>query len=194
MKRGIVKRIGEYWGPKDVARHIWNEWKLPKGVTLGRLEKAAEKFKGRFGRFLEWTPEEDPVLNDIVEEAWKMSTKGYQGGVFDWTPREYRKDKPQLGINLPEPKFNAGRLVMTPGADVALGELEEAGGDPSVYLERHLSGDWGEIPDEDKVKNDRMVIEKGTILSAYTLETGKKIWIITDPGHEATTFLLPGEY
>lgn len=47
---------------------------------------------------------------------------------------------------------------------------------------------------EDKAKNDGMVIEKGMILSAYTLKTGTKIWIITDPGHEVTTFLLPGEY
>jgi hypothetical protein len=32
------------------------------------------------------------------------------------------------------------------------------------------------------------------VLSAYTLRTGEKIWIITEADRSRTTILLPGEY
>ena len=38
--------------------------------------------------------------------------------------------------------FPLGRVVATPGA---LKLLEEAGEDPLRYLNRHASGDWGEL-------------------------------------------------
>jgi len=32
------------------------------------------------------------------------------------------------------------------------------------------------------------------VLSAYESATGMKFWVITDPGHEVTTILLPEDY
>ncbi len=88
-------------------------------------------------------------------------------------------------------KFPLGRLVATPGALSALAEAEE---EPLVYLSRHVSGDWGELCDEDKEENELSLREGFRILSAYQLRTGVKIWIITEADRSATTILLPSEY
>ena len=91
----------------------------------------------------------------------------------------------------PEPLFSLGQVVGTPGAIQA---LEQAGQDPLALLTRHISGDWGELDKEDKSENDFSVKHNLRILSAYTLETGVKIWVITESDRSATTFLLPSEY
>ena len=73
-------------------------------------------------------------------------------------------------------KFLLGQLVATPGA---LKALEEAGQDPLVFLSRHQQGDWGELSEEDKKENEFSILNDLRILSAYTLTTGVKIWVIT---------------
>jgi hypothetical protein len=89
------------------------------------------------------------------------------------------------------PLFRLGQVVATPGA---LAALQEAGQDPLTLLPRHQSGDWGEVPAEDKQENDFSVQQGFRILSAYTLSTGVKLWLITEADRSATTFLLPAEY
>lgn len=94
------------------------------------------------------------------------------------------------GENL-KPLFQLGQIVGTPGAVQALLEAEQ---DPLGLLIRHVTGDWGDLDDEDKEEND-LSVEKGfRILSAYKLETGVKIWIITESDRSATTLLLPEDY
>jgi len=89
------------------------------------------------------------------------------------------------------PLFRLGQVVATPGA---LEALQAAGQDPLDLLRRHQSGDWGEVPMEDKQENDFSVQHGFRILSAYTLSTGVKLWLITEADRSATTFLLPAEY
>ena len=91
----------------------------------------------------------------------------------------------------PKPLFDLGQIVGTPGAMRA---LEEAEKHPSELLVRHVTGDWGELPDEDKEENERSVEQGFRILSAYTLETGTKVWVITEWDRSVTTLLLPVEY
>lgn len=88
-------------------------------------------------------------------------------------------------------KFALGQLVATPGA---LDALNEAGEDPMVFVARHLSGDWGELSEEDKKENELSVTKGFRILSAYSLLNGVKIWVITEADRSATTILLPSEY
>jgi hypothetical protein len=84
-----------------------------------------------------------------------------------------------------------GSVYATPGA---LHELADAGETVDLYLARHLNGDWGEVAPEDREEN-RLSLEQGfRVLSAYTLTTGVKIWIITEADRSATTVLLPEEY
>lgn len=88
-------------------------------------------------------------------------------------------------------KFPLGHIVATPGA---LEAISASGEDALGYLERHLAGDWGDVCAEDKLENERSLVNGWRILSVYTLSTGLKFWIITEADRSATTFLLPEEY
>ena len=94
------------------------------------------------------------------------------------------------------PKFALGQVVATPEAIAA---IEDSGQSPTEFLDRHISGDWGIVDDEDKAANDDSLIDGSRILSAYNTTKGVKLWIITeaeddDGNREATTILLPSEY
>jgi hypothetical protein len=82
-------------------------------------------------------------------------------------------------------------VVSTPGA---LEAMALAGHDGSQLLARHRSGDWGDVCDTDKHANGRAVVADERILSAYTLPTGTKVWIITEADRSSTCILLPNEY
>jgi hypothetical protein len=88
-------------------------------------------------------------------------------------------------------KFPLGQIVSTPGA---LNALAEAGQTPLEFIRRHAMGDWGELDEEDRVENERSLIQGLRLLSAYCLRDGTKIWIITEADRSATTLLLPEEY
>jgi hypothetical protein len=79
-------------------------------------------------------------------------------------------------------RFELGQLVATPGALQALAEARQT---PFEFLQRHISGDWGEVPDEDRHKNEDAVTQGHRILSAYGTAKGLKIWVLTEVRHEA---------
>ena len=87
--------------------------------------------------------------------------------------------------------FELGRIVATPGALRALEAAEQL---PAEFLDRHVTGDWGDLDDEDKQENEFSIQNGFRILSAYTTSAGDKIWIITEADRSATTLLLPEEY
>ncbi len=97
-----------------------------------------------------------------------------------------------------EVRFEPGAVVATPGALDAFREAGESiDGSPLMilpYLERHLSGDWGEVDAHDRRENERSVKHGWRILSAYALPGGRKVWIITEADRSSTCVLLPGEY
>jgi hypothetical protein len=88
-------------------------------------------------------------------------------------------------------RFPLGQVVATPGA---LEALESAQQDPLELLARHVRGDWGDLEEEDKQENELSVEQGFRILSAYTLSTEVKVWVITEADRSATTILLPREY
>jgi hypothetical protein len=62
------------------------------------------------------------------------------------------------------PLFDLGQLVATPGA---LAALEKSGQSPMEFLTRHVTGDWGAVPEEDR-KENQFSLEKGfRLLSSY---------------------------
>jgi hypothetical protein len=90
-----------------------------------------------------------------------------------------------------KPLFDLGQLVATPGA---LTVLEKAGQNPMEFLSRHVTGDWGEIPEEDRLEN-QFSLEKGfRLLSSYRTTVGDRLWVITEWNRSHTTLLLPEEY
>ena len=89
------------------------------------------------------------------------------------------------------PRFSLRQVVATPGA---LRALEISGESPLEYLRRHVSGDWGELDEEDRRENELSLREGFRLLSSYRLKTGEKLWIITEADRSVTTLLLPEEY
>ena len=93
-------------------------------------------------------------------------------------------------------KFTFKALLATPGASGAFDRNQQT---PHEFLERHLSGDWGELCDEDRQLNEEALIDGARLMSAYRLKDNTRIWCITEATgengqREATTFLLPDEY
>jgi len=87
--------------------------------------------------------------------------------------------------------FPLGRLVATPAA---LKAIENAGERIETFLARHATKDWGDVCEADKKENDFSLTRGFRLLSAYTLQNGRKIWIITEADRSVTTLLLPEEY
>ena len=86
-------------------------------------------------------------------------------------------------------KFSLGQLVATPGAlDILSHE------DVFTLIERHRTGDWGDLCQEDRLANDQALIDGSRIVSAYRVGNHSTVWIITEADRRATTLLLPQEY
>jgi hypothetical protein len=90
-----------------------------------------------------------------------------------------------------EARFRLGKTVITPGALRCFVEAEE---NPATFLHRHVTGDGGEVDEADKQENELSVKEGFRILSAYTLKSGVKVWVISESDRSLTKILLPEEY
>jgi hypothetical protein len=95
-----------------------------------------------------------------------------------------------------KPKFSCGVILATPGASEAFQRNHQM---PLEFLQRHLSGDWGDLCDEDRQANDQALVDGSRLLSAYQLADGTKLWCITEACNEngrreSSMFLLPSEY
>ena len=90
-----------------------------------------------------------------------------------------------------KPLFDLGQLVATPGA---LAALEKSGESPMDFLSRHVTGDWGDIPEEDRAEN-QLSLEKGfRLMSSYRTRANDVVWVITESSRSHSTLLLPSEY
>jgi hypothetical protein len=89
------------------------------------------------------------------------------------------------------PRFPLGTVVGTPGA---MDAIKAANTGAATLLTRHMGGDWGDVPPEDARANERALENRARILSAYTLSTGVKVWVLTEADRSSTCILLPEEY
>lgn len=87
------------------------------------------------------------------------------------------------------PRFPLGQVVATRGAIASL-TRDEIG----FALAMHRTGNWGDLCAEDRKANDRALGEEGRLLSAYTLGSGVRFYVITEWDRSVTTVLLPSEY
>lgn len=94
-----------------------------------------------------------------------------------------------------ERKFNFGKLVATRAIydrtiiDASFDKFTD-----DCFI-RHICGDWGDIPSEDAMLNERALKEGDRLFSAYIYKpTGEKIWIITESDRSTTTILFPSDY
>ena len=87
------------------------------------------------------------------------------------------------------PKFELGDVRITRGAQSELppDEVLEA-------LSRHAAGDWGQLDEEDRQRNEAALEHGFRLLSSYSTTSSTVFWIITEHDRSATTILLPNEY
>lgn len=85
--------------------------------------------------------------------------------------------------------FNLGRVVITRNVLDKVPPLDVQNG-----LGRHAQGDWGDLVEEDRLSNERALVNDGQLLSVYRATTGQRFWIITEWDRSATTILLPEDY
>lgn len=92
-------------------------------------------------------------------------------------------------------KFMMGKLVATPAA---LDLLVKHNMTPDRFVQRHMSGDWGDVDAEDAAANEAAVDDGGRLLSAFVIGEDR-LWIITEAVNDwgerlSTTLLLPTDY
>jgi hypothetical protein len=87
------------------------------------------------------------------------------------------------------PKFPLGQTVITANAKDVLPELDVA-----LALQRHHSGDWGDVDNHDGQLNQDGLFSGGRLVSVYTSVRGQKFYVITEGDRSATTVLLPEDY
>ena len=87
--------------------------------------------------------------------------------------------------------FPLGQIVATPGA---LEALDCAAINAMDLIQRHQSGDWGNVPPADAEENMRSIENGWRILSSYAISDDQNLWIITEADRSVTTLLLPEEY
>lgn len=88
------------------------------------------------------------------------------------------------------PLFELGLVVATEGAALA---LVKARTQPEELLDRHRTGDFGEVDDADRQANYDAIIDGGKVLSRYTLRTGEVVLVLTGANRSSTTLLTPPE-
>lgn len=85
-----------------------------------------------------------------------------------------------------ETLFPTGRVLVTASAAEA---LQETGTHVVALLCRHRKGDWGDVPTDGRIANDRAVRTGGEVGSTYRLGAGHACFIVTD-GARAVTVVM----
>ena len=92
-------------------------------------------------------------------------------------------------------RHSLGRVVATAAVAASVPEEVIIG-----LLDRHASGDWGDLDGEDKAANDAGHSHaEGRLFSSYNIEEHGTIWVITEDlrgesGGPITTVLFPHDY
>jgi hypothetical protein len=167
---GVVDDSGEYWGFTAKGRQ--------NGKTIEKTVFVTADPEGNGPGFLE--------IND-GEKAEPPAQPGPWGCVRETAGAE----DGAVPATLRKPLFSLGQIVSTPGA---LEALEANSQTPADVIGRHLLGDWGDLCEEDRLANEEALEQGLRLLSAYRLEDGAKLWIITESDRSSTCVLLPSEY
>jgi hypothetical protein len=84
--------------------------------------------------------------------------------------------------------FPLGTVVIRPSAQAALAEAAQSA---EALLERHVSGNWGQVRARDRLQNAAALRRGRLLLSAYVLPTGVRVLVVTTGDRHTTTIMLP---
>lgn len=88
-------------------------------------------------------------------------------------------------------RFKSGMFCVTNGGR---GAMERSAQSPAEFLHRHLTGDWGELCDEDMEVNEQAVQRGGMILSHYRTARGERLYVHTPRDRTRTIIMTPEEW
>ena len=91
-------------------------------------------------------------------------------------------------------RFSLGHVVCTKAVNDVIAEDSKFAKFVTESLARHVSGDWGDLGESDKKENEYALGKYLRLLSSYTCEDNRKIWIITEADRSSTCVLFPEEY
>ena len=86
-------------------------------------------------------------------------------------------------------RFAPGSIVATPAA-LAITTPQQL----LDALERHLTGDWGDVSAVDAQANEDAVTHGYRVFSVYQINDINRMWIIAESGRASTCALLPSDY
>lgn len=95
----------------------------------------------------------------------------------------------QFAVEQRTAKFEIGEIVITPAATAA---LDCAGLSIDDLLDRHRSGDWGDVSDRTRTLNERGLLENFNLQSVYSVRNGDRLMVVTN--RERTLTMVHMDY
>jgi hypothetical protein len=96
------------------------------------------------------------------------------------------------------PRFPLGQIVMTATVANIIADDTGFAAFSAACMKRHMTGDWGEMSQEDIDRNNEALVHGSRLFSSYKMpkpiERDDKLWIITEADRSSTTILFPSEY
>lgn len=90
-----------------------------------------------------------------------------------------------------KPLFPLGKVVATPAA---LELLDFHAIDSFKLIQRHQSGDYGDLDPHDLKRNTEALECGARIFSSYNVAPHEKLWVITEADRSSTCILTPHDY
>ncbi|SEB32947.1 class I SAM-dependent methyltransferase [Pseudomonas marginalis] len=205
--------------PRPPVRKL-SRWHLALALAAGAISGVVTSKTGRVlalkgdtykdkVRKTEFTEDQDGNVSEVriltdrfvpIIRAWDMTPDSTNlGKVITISSSADPQPEPDEPVAAPAPNnqpkviFDPGRVLLTQSVQHL---MEHGYLDPTLYLRRHFSGDWGELPDEDRNSNQRALTTRERLFSSYNVDVGDetRLWIITEADRSATTVLLPSDY
>lgn len=143
------------------------------------------------------TGESVDIPSQVLNFLWQRREEQIESG--PWVEGHYR---PGLAFRfrrneaMPHQLFPLGRIMMTTNLKDTLQRANPAGWEEELqmFINRHASGDWGDLDEEDKLENELSLHRGSRILSAHIATPDIRVWVITEADRSITTVLLPEDY
>ena len=120
-------------------------------------------------------PTRPPISSSTVVDAHATALGGHPSAMALRDAPMPPSDHPKRTETCRSVRFELGRICVTSNAMAALESLEIVGA-----LPRHARGDWGTLPAEDWLANERAVRDGDRLVSFFHTAAGVKIYVITE--------------
>lgn len=135
------------------------------------------------------SPEEAETMQRVLDHLWDDEWRQHGAALEELVFQELQTAARHLAEGDEERPFKGGHLVFTPGIEKRVSPVEM-----HRALWRHLSGDWGEVCEDDRAANEQALKVGARLFSVYRNRYGVPFWVITEADRSSTCVLLPEEY